>query len=187
MLKSAFQLVKEVITSSILLLFIGKIKMVKFIWAQDSNGLIGNKGKLPWSNKSDLNYFKNQTTGGIIVMGYSTWKSIGSKPLRNRINIVLTHRDGIDGYEDANVYIAHSVKEVLDFYEDSNKDMWIIGGASVFEQFEPYCDEAVVSYIEGNFKGDTCYRGLAEKLTDDNVVVTMKGKGFIVKHYRFSK
>lgn len=178
---------KEVITSSILLLFIGKIKMVKFIWAQDSKGLIGNKGKLPWSNKSDLNYFKNQTTGGIIVMGYSTWKSIGSKPLRNRINIVLTHRDEIEGYDDADVYIAHSVKEVIDFYNDSDKDMWIIGGASVFEQFEPYCNEAVVSYIEGKFKGDTCYRGLAEKLTDDNVVVTMKGEGFFVKHYRFSK
>lgn len=178
---------KGAITSSILLLFIGKIKMVKFIWAQDSNGLIGNKGKLPWSNKSDLNYFKNQTTGGIVVMGHSTWKSIGSKPLRNRINIVLTHRDEIEGYDDDNVYIAHSVKEVLDFYGDSDKDMWIIGGASVFEQFEPYCNEAVVSYIEGKFKGDTCYSGLAEKLTDDNVVVTMKGEGFFVKHYRFSK
>lgn len=185
MLKSASQLVKEVITSSILLLFIGKIKMVKFIWAQDSKGLIGNKGKLPWSNKSDLNYFKNQTTGGIIVMGYSTWKSIGSKPLRNRINIVLTHKDEIDGYEDENVYIAHSVKEVMDFYEESDKDMWIIGGASIFSLFEPYCDEAVVSYIEGDFKGDTYYNGLSNKLTDDNVVVKMKGEGFTMKHYRF--
>lgn len=161
--------------------------MVKFIWAQDSKGLIGNKGKLPWSNKSDLNYFKNQTTGGIIVMGYSTWKSIDSKPLRNRINIVLTHRNEIEGYDDADVYIAHSVKEVIDFYNESDKDMWIIGGANTFKQFEAYCDEAVVSYIEGDFKGDTCYRGLAEKLTDDNVVVTMKGEGFFVKHYRFSK
>lgn len=178
---------REVITSSILLLFIGKIKMVKFIWAQDSNGLIGNKGKLPWSNKSDLNYFKNQTTGGIIVMGYSTWKSIGSKPLRNRINIILTHKDEIEGYDDADVYIAHSVEEVIDFYNESDKDMWIIGGASVFSQFEPYCDEAVVSYIEGDFNGDTFYTGLSDKLIGDNVVVEMKGEGFLVKHYRFSK
>lgn len=161
--------------------------MVKFIWAQDSNGLIGNKGKLPWSNKSDLNYFKNQTTGGIIVMGYYTWKSIGSKPLRNRINIVLTHRDEIEGYDDADVYIAHSVKEVIDFYNESDKDMWIIGGANTFKQFEAHCDEAVVSYIEGDFKGDTFYTGLSDKLIDDNVVVTMKGEGFLVKHYRFSK
>lgn len=159
--------------------------MVKFIWAQDSNGLIGDKGKLPWSNKSDLNFFKNQTTGGIIVMGYSTWKSIGSKHLRNRINIVLTHRNEIEGYDDADVYIAHSVKEVIDFYNESDKDMWIIGGANTFKQFEAYCDEAVVSYIEGDFKGDTFYTGLSDKLIDDNVVVTMKGEGFLVKHYRF--
>lgn len=178
---------KEVITSSILLLFIGKIKMVKFIWAQDSKGLIGNKGKLPWSNKSDLNYFKNQTTGGIIVMGYSTWKSIGSKPLRNRINIILTHKDEIEGYDDADVYIAHSVKEVIDFYNESDKDMWIIGGSNTFKQFEAYCDEAVVSYIEGDFKGDTFYTGLSDRLTDDNVVVEMKGEGFLVKHYRFKE
>lgn len=139
---------KEVITSSILLLFIGKIKKVKFIWAQDSNGLIGNKGKLPWSNKSELNYFKNQTTGGIVVMGHNTWKSIGSKPLRNRINIVLTHKDEIDGYDDENVYIANNVDEVIKFYEEHDKDIWIIGGTSTYKAFEPYCTEAVVSYMK---------------------------------------
>ena len=161
--------------------------MVKFIWAQDSNGLIGDKGKLPWSNNSDLNFFKNQTTGGIIVMGHNTWKSIGSTPLKNRINIVLTSKDEIEGYDDENVYIAHSVKEVIDFYEESDKDLWVIGGANVFSKFEPYCKEAVVSYIEGDFKGDTYYNGLLGKLTDENIVVTMKGEGFLVKHYRFRK
>ena len=175
---------KEVITSSILLLFIGKIKMVKFIWAQDSKGLIGNKGKLPWSNKSDLNYFKNQTTGGIIVMGYSTWKSIGSKPLRNRINIVLTTKDEIDGYDDENVYIANSVEEVLQFEKETDKDVWVIGGARTFKTFERFCEEAVVSTIDGYYTGDTYYKGLEDNLTDDKIVVTMKGEGFTVKHYR---
>lgn len=161
--------------------------MVKFIWAQDKNGLIGNKGRLPWSNKSDLNYFKNQTTGGIVVMGLNTWKSIGSTPLKNRVNIVLTHKDEIDGYDDENVYIANNVDEVIKFYEEHDKDIWIIGGASTYEAFEPYCTEAVVSYIEGDFKGDTYYLGLKDKLTEDNVVVTMKGEGFTVKHYGFNK
>lgn len=160
--------------------------MVKFIWAQDSNGLIGNKGKLPWSNKSELNYFKNQTTGGIVVMGLNTWKSIGSAPLKNRINIVLTHKDEIDGYDDENVYIANNVDEVIKFYEEHDKDIWIIGGASTYTAFEPYCTEAVVSTIEGEFKGDTYYLGLKDKLTEDNVVVTMKGEGFTAKHYRFN-
>lgn len=159
--------------------------MVKFIWAQDKNGLIGYKGRLPWYNKSELNYFKNQTTGGIVVMGLNTWKSMGSTPLKNRVNIILTHKDEIDGYDDENVYIANNVDEVIKFYEEHDKDIWIIGGASTYTAFEPYCTEAVVSIIDGKYKGDTYYLGLKDKLTEDNVVVTMKGEGFTVKHYRF--
>ena len=145
--------------------------MLKFIWAQDKNGLIGNKGKLPWSNKADLNYFKNQTTGGVVVMGLATWVSIGSKPLKGRINVVLTHKDEIDGYDDENVYIANSVEEVLQFEKETDRDVWVIGGARTFKAFEDYC-------------GDTYYLGLKDKLTEDKVVVTTKGKGFTVKHYR---
>jgi len=49
---------------------------------------------------------------------------------------------------------------------------------------EPGCEEAVVSTVEGEYKGDTYYKGLENKLTEDNVVVTMKGDGFTVKHYK---
>lgn len=158
--------------------------MLKFIWAQDKNGLIGNKGILPWSNKSDLNYFKNQTTGGVVVMGLATWVSIGSKPLKGRINVVLTHKDEIDGYDDENVYIANSVEEVLQFEKETDRDVWVIGGARTFKAFEDYCEEVVVSTIDGDYSGDTYYTGLKDKLTEDKVVVTMKGEGFTVKHYR---
>lgn len=158
--------------------------MLKFIWAQDKNGLIGNKGILPWSNKSDLNYFKNQTTGGVVVMGLATWVSIGSKPLKGRINVVLTHKDEIDGYDDENGYIANSVEEVLQFEKETDRDVWVIGGARTFKAFEDYCEEVVVSTIDGDYSGDTYYTGLKDKLTEDKVVVTMKGEGFTVKHYR---
>ena len=158
--------------------------MVKFIWAQDKSGLIGDSGKLPWSNKSDLNYFKNQTTGGEVVMGLATWKSIGSKPLKNRLNIILTTKDEIGGYDDENVYIANSVDEVLQFEKETDKDIWIIGGARTFKSFEKFCEEAVVSTVDGDYTGNTYYTDLKDKLTEDRVVVTMKGEGFTVKHYR---
>lgn len=158
--------------------------MLKFIWAQDNNGLIGNNGKLPWSNKVELNYFKNQTTGGVVVMGLATWESIGSKPLKNRLNIILTTKDEIDGYDDENVYIANSVEEVLQFEKETDKDIWIIGGARTFKSFEQFCEEVVVSTIDGDYSGDTYYLGLKDKLTEDKVVVTLKGEGFTVKHYR---
>jgi dihydrofolate reductase len=158
--------------------------MVKFIWAQDKRGLIGDNGKLPWSNKAELNYFKNQTTGGVVVMGLTTWKSIGSKPLKNRLNIILTTKDEIDGYDDENVYIANSVEEVLQFEQETDRDVWVIGGARTFKSFEQLCEEAVVSTIEGDYTGNTYYTDLKDKLTEDRVVVILKGEGFTVKHYR---
>nr|DAW09242.1 MAG TPA: DHFR protein [Caudoviricetes sp.] len=158
--------------------------MVKFIWAQDKRGTIGNNGKLPWSNKTELNYFKNQTTGGVVVMGLSTWKSIGNKPFKNRLNIILTTKDEIEGYDDENVYIANSVEEVLQFEKETDRDVWIIGGAITFKAFEPFCEEAIVSTIDGDYTGDTYYTDLKDRLTENKVVVTMEGEGFTVKHYR---
>lgn len=158
--------------------------MIKLIWAQDKNGLIGAEGSLPWHNGADLNYFKNQTTGGIVVMGYNTWKSIGQRPLKNRINIVLTHKDEIEGYDEEEVYIANNLEEILDFYELSNKDLWIIGGASVYKQFISCCDEFIVSLIEGDYTGDTYFTDMDEYKKPENVIVTLKGEGFTSTHYR---
>lgn len=158
--------------------------MIRFIWAQDPNGLIGSKGKIPWHNREELSHFKNQTTGGIVVMGKNTWYSLGCKPLKNRHNIVLTTQNNIEGYDHEDVYIAHTADEVIGVYENSGLDLWIIGGAKTYKTFEPWCEEAVVSTVEGEYKGDTYYKGLENKLTEDNVVVTMKGDGFTVKHYR---
>lgn len=55
--------------------------MITAIWAQDKNGLIGNNGDLPWYNPDDLKMFKELTLGKTIVMGYSTFASLGFKPL----------------------------------------------------------------------------------------------------------
>ena len=158
--------------------------MIRFIWAQDSNGLIGSKQKIPWHSREDLKYFKNQTTGGIVVMGRNTWYSLGCKPLKNRHNIVLTTHEDIEGYDHEDVYIAHTAEEVIEIYENYSLDLWIIGGAMTYKTFETWCEEAVVSTVEGEYEGDTYYKGLADKLTEENVVVIMKGDGFTVKHYK---
>lgn len=158
--------------------------MIKLIWAEAKDGLIGAEGSLPWHNGADLNYFRNQTTGGIVVMGHTTWKSIGQRPLKNRINIVLTHKDEIEGYDEEEVYIANNVEEIIDFYELSNKDLWIIGGASVYKQFIPYCDEFIVSLIEGDYSGDTYFTEMNEYKKPENIIVTFKGDGFTATHYR---
>ena len=54
------------------------------------NGVIGNGLEIPWHISEDFKHFKRTTTGGIIVMGRRTWESLGSKPLPNRENVVIT-------------------------------------------------------------------------------------------------
>ena len=63
---------------------------VSAIVAIAENGVIGNGLEIPWHISEDFKHFKRTTTGGIIVMGRRTWESLGSKPLPNRENVVIT-------------------------------------------------------------------------------------------------
>lgn len=72
--------------------------MIIGIVAIAENYAIGKDGKLPWHYSSDLKYFKETTTGNLIVMGARTWNSIG-KPLPNRLNVVLSRTIDFDGGE----------------------------------------------------------------------------------------
>src|SRR5437764_13268289 len=65
------------------------------IVAVDRDGAIGKRGRLPWHYSADLKFFKEQTTGNACVMGYKTWLTL-RKPLPNRLNVVLTRREGVE-------------------------------------------------------------------------------------------
>ena len=66
--------------------------MVKMILCIDSNGSIGKDNDLLFKMKEDMKFFKQQTMGNIVIMGYNTWLSLGEKPLPNRANIVMTDK-----------------------------------------------------------------------------------------------
>ena len=103
---------------------------IELIWAQDYNGGIGKKGKLPWHIPEDLINFKKITTGHPIIMGRKTWDSLPFKPLPGRPNIVLSSR------KINNIEVYNSVDDCLKMV---NKKMppkiFIIGGQSVYESF----------------------------------------------------
>lgn len=126
--------------------------MIAFLWAQDENGIIGNKGTLPWSLPNDLKYFKKMTQEKAVVMGRKTFEGMGSRPLPNRINIILTtdenyHADGVE--------IMHSIDEVMDFAKHYESDTFITGGTAVFEAFMPFADVLYRTVIHDEFEGDT--------------------------------
>src|SRR5580765_556398 len=107
--------------------------MIIGIVAISQNYAIGKGDKLPWHYSADLKNFKETTTGGNIVMGSSTWRSIG-RPLPDRTSIVLSHFEMPDLPE--GVILCHSKKQILERIERLEGDVFIIGGAGVFESFQ---------------------------------------------------
>lgn len=156
--------------------------MIKMILACDLNGVIGNNGELPWSRSLpyDLNRFKELTEGHIVVMGRKTFESLGSKPLPNRENVVLTSSKSIPLLRQKHLYFYDNIENLFGdidgFY--NNKDVWIIGGMNVYEQFMPYVQEIYITIVNGEFEGDTKLSPeFKYNLSNDFSLYTMSAKG----------
>ena len=114
------------------------------IVAVAENLAIGKGGKLPWHYPADLKHFKKTTTGNAIVMGSNTCRSIG-KPLSNRLNIVLSRRAQLDSND--NLLFLRNVSEAADLSKFLSGDLYVIGGAHIYEAFAPLIDSWIVTEI----------------------------------------
>lgn len=132
----------------------------------DENWAIGNNGGLLVHIPGDLKYFKEKTLGKTVIMGRATIESLpGKKPLPGRNTIVLT-RSGTS-YEGAET--AGSIEECMNkIKEIPEADVFIAGGATVYEQFLPYCDACLVTKIHTGFPADTYFENL-DKSDDFNL------------------
>lgn len=108
------------------------------------NLAIGKGGSLPWHHSADLKFFKETTTGSIVVMGYNTWLSIG-RPLPNRTNIVISRSRTVEGFPD--VRVVRSMEEVLDIGKSLESDVFVIGGAETYKLFADSIDRWLVTEI----------------------------------------
>ncbi|MDQ0162784.1 dihydrofolate reductase [Bacillus alveayuensis] len=128
--------------------------MISFIFAMDRNRLIGQNNQLPWHLPADLKYFKNMTMGHKIVMGRKTFESIG-RPLPGRENIVLsTNRH----FHPEGCQVFYSMDEFLTFAnKHQEEEIFVIGGANIFEKLLPYADRLYITEIDEQFTGDTYF------------------------------
>lgn len=132
--------------------------MIGAVWAQDSNGLIGKDGKLPWHLPNDLAFFKKTTLNNAIVMGRTTFEGMGKRVLPKRQTIVLTSDKS---YQAAGVIVMHNIDDVMNFAKTYSGDTFIIGGTKVFEQTIDKCDRLYRTVIHHEFEGDTYFPNMS--------------------------
>lgn len=106
--------------------------MIIGIVAIAKNLAIGKGGKLPWHYPADLKFFKRTTTGNAVVMGSNTWDTI-ARPLPARLNIVLTRTRQLDVPPE--VVVLKDKRRIIELADKCKGDIFIIGGAQVFDSF----------------------------------------------------
>lgn len=120
--------------------------------ATDEANLIGAGGDLPWRLPGDLRRFKKITLGHPIVMGRTTWQSIG-RPLPGRTNIVITRNEA---FQAPGATVVHSLEQAIEVAgaSEGGERVMIIGGANVYEQALPLATTVCRSVVHHTFEGD---------------------------------
>lgn len=125
--------------------------IVSAIFAVSENNVIGKGNDLPWRMPADLKHFKKTTMGHPVIMGRKSFDSIG-RPLPGRHNIVVT-RDR--NFSAEGVSVVHSLREAVEIAgEDRPEEVFIIGGAQIYERAFPYCDRLYMTKIHTEAEGD---------------------------------
>lgn len=135
---------------------------MNLIVAVDKNWAIGCNNELLVSIPADMKFFRQTTTGKVVVMGRKTLESFpNGMPLKNRTNIVLTAKQD---YKAEGAVIVHSLEELLEELKKYNsEDIYVIGGDSIYRQLLPYCDLAHVTKIDHAYQADAFFPNLDER------------------------
>ena len=133
--------------------------MLSIIVAKAKNNIIGKDNKIIWHLPEDLKHFKNLTTGHVIIMGRKTFESLG-KPLPNRKHIIFSQNPDFK-VNDENVEVIHSLLQIQDLIE-GKEEVFVIGGAMIYNFLMPYVNKMYVTEIEKDFEGDVFFPSIDE-------------------------
>ena len=131
--------------------------MISLIWAMTKDRLIGKNNDLPWHYKEDLKYFKETTLGKDVLMGYNTYLSIYNRlghALPKRNNFVLFNDFEI---KDQTITQVDDLTAFINEYKDNDKELFIIGGASVYKQTLPIANRLYITMIDKDYEGNVYF------------------------------
>ncbi len=132
---------------------------MNLIVAVDRNWAIGNRDNLLVRIPNDHKMFQQETTGKVVILGRKTMETFpGKQPLKNRTNIILSRKPD---YRVKGAVVVHSIEELLKECEKyEQKDLYVIGGESIYRQLLPWCDTAHITRIDHGYEADAYFPNL---------------------------
>ena len=132
------------------------------IAAMSRNRAIGKDNHLPWNIPEDLRYFQDKTKGHCVIMGRKTFYAIGNKPLKTRLNVIVTKQKDLN-FPYQEVKVVSSIKEAFAFCKEQiDKKLWpeevfICGGSQIYEQTLDIVHRIYLTLIQETYEGDTFF------------------------------
>jgi dihydrofolate reductase len=127
--------------------------MIRLIAAINTNRVLGDGDKLLWDIPGDLNRFRRLARTGPNIMGRKTWDSLPYKPLKGRLNIVIS-RD--PSFEAPGAKVADSFERGLEIArKEGTEDIWVIGGSAIYELALPCADQLDLTYVHDTLENPT--------------------------------
>lgn len=158
---------------------------MNLIVAVDKNWGIGKDNKLLVSIPADMKFFREETMNKVVVMGRKTLESFpNGLPLKGRTNIVLT-RDR--NYQVKDAVLVHSVEELMDeLRKYDTREVYVIGGDSVYKLLLPYCDIAHVTKIDYGYEADSFFPNL-DDMPEWEITASSEEQTYFDLEYAFVK
>ena len=126
---------------------------LSIIVAITENNIIGKENGMPWHLPADLKYFREKTTDHFIIMGRKTFESFGSRPLPNRVSVVITSQKD---YKAEGCLIANSLDEAINLAKNET-EVFVIGGKQIYDRAIPLANKMYITRIHSSIDGDTFF------------------------------
>ena len=134
--------------------------MISLVVGRDRNGAIGKGNDIPWYAPEDLKFFKRETLGGAIIMGRNTWDSLPFKPLKDRMNIVVSSQGCAAEHVCANVREAVELAHLHKY-----RRVYGIGGAGIYREMIEIADRLLITEVDLDVEGaDTFFPNFSDEI-----------------------
>lgn len=128
--------------------------MISLIAAIGKNNELGKKNTLLWNMPTDMQHFRDTTRGRTVIMGQKTFESMGSKPLPNRRNIVVTKDKE---FKAEGVEISYSLEETMASFGNTNEEVFVTGGGQIYKQTIAGADRLYITHVNAEFPDADTY------------------------------